>query len=152
MWNAVTEQAKTERNVSAYLEAVEANRLLRQKHQSIDPSSVGYEQIRSMIVSGKIGGLARWGQTADPAELELAASDLIKEINVGRLPSYLLIFRHRAFPLGSNHLLQLAAMPNGPIPRRALAALENLQNDKVPASHLSLSRRALHFAVTPSAC
>jgi hypothetical protein len=138
VWNAVTERAKTDRNVSSYLEAVKANRLLRQEDQSIDTSSVTYEQIRSMIVSGKIGGLVRWGQTADPAELELAASDLIKEIDVGRLPSYLMIFRQRAFPLGSNHLLQLAAMPDGPVARRALAELENLQDDKVRSLALEL--------------
>jgi len=131
VWNAIEERAKTDVNVSAYVEAVKANRL-RGEYRRIAPSSVSYEQIRLMIASGKaVGILADWGQIADPAELELAASDLIREVDSARLRSYLLIFRKRAFPLGCDPLLQLAGMPDGPVPRHALSALGNIQDDKV---------------------
>ncbi len=139
VWNATEERAKTDVNVSAYVEAVKANRLRREEYRRIDPSSVSYEQIRLMIASGKtVGILADWGQNADPADLELAASDLIQEVDSSRLRSYLHIFRKRAFPLGCDHLLQLAGMPDGPVPRHALSALECVHDDRVRRLALSL--------------
>jgi hypothetical protein len=131
VWNATVERAKTDGNVSAYLEAVKANRLLRKQHRFRDPSSVSYEEIRSMIASGKTEViLPGWGQIADPAELKLAASDLIQEVDPARLRSYLLIFQKRAFPLGCDHLLKLAGMPDVPVARHALIVLGNVQDDK----------------------
>lgn len=66
--NAVMARARTNRNVAAYVEAVNANRLLRQGQRRRDPASLSYEQIRSMILSGKTEGyLVKWGQTANPS-------------------------------------------------------------------------------------
>src|SRR5204863_6495759 len=73
VWNALTARANTDENISAYVEAVKSNRLLRREYQRPDPSSLRYEQIRAMIASGKPHGvLAEWGKLADPAELEVA--------------------------------------------------------------------------------
>ncbi len=139
VWNAIEERVKTDVDVSAYVEAVKSNRVLRREYLRADPSSVNYEQIRLMVASGRtVDILTDWGQIADPAELELAASDLIQEVDSSRLRSYLLVFRKRAFPLGCGHLIQLADMPDGPVPRRALSALECVHNDKVRRLAFSL--------------
>lgn len=139
VWDALRDLAKTDENISAYMDAVNANRWLCQECPRPDPSTLRYEQIRAMIASGKPEGvLADWGMIADSTELELAAWDLIHELDSTRLRSYLLIFRKRAFPLGSDHLLQLLGMAAGPVPRHALTALGNLQDDKVRRLALSL--------------
>lgn len=130
--NSITERAKTDANVSAYVEAVNANRLLRAEYRSPDPSSFTYAQIRSMIEGGKtVPLLPHWGVIADAADLTLAADDLTREVGSARLVSYLCIFRKRAFPLGCDHLLRLASLPDVPVARHALIALENVSDDKV---------------------
>jgi hypothetical protein len=137
--DAVRERAKTDGNVATYVEAVNANRMLRQEHRRRDPSTLSYEQIRSMIVSGKKEGyLVDWGRTADATELELAAADLLSETDPERLLSYLFIFWKRAFPLDSDHLLRLTDAPDDRIKRYALRALANLTNDEVRELALSL--------------
>ncbi|MGO8733931.1 MAG: hypothetical protein ACLQVM_14235 [Terriglobia bacterium] len=139
VWNSITERGKTDADVLTYVDAVKANRLLRQQHRIKGPSSFSFEQIRSMIASRRIEvSLPEWGKIANPAELELAASDLIIEVDSARLLSYLLIFRKRAFPLGCDHLLQLAGMPDVPVARHALIVLENVQDDKVRRHALRL--------------
>lgn len=139
VWNSITERAKTDGDVSTYVDAVKANRFLREQHQWMDASGVSYELVRSMIASGRIEvSLPDWGRVANPAELEMAASDLIIEVDPARLLSYLHIFRKRAFPLGCDHLLQLARMPDVPVARHALIVLGNVQDDKARRHALRL--------------
>lgn len=152
VWSALTERAGTDENVSAYLEAVSANRLLRHEYQRPDPSSLRYEQIRAMIASGRPEGvLADWGESADPGELEQAACDLMHEPDPTKLRFYLHIFRKRTFPFGPDHLLKLSGMPDVPIARHALRALKNLQDDKVRSLALVSWRQGLHTAAMPLA-
>src|ERR1035437_5964494 len=82
--------AETDPNIKAYLNAVEENRTLRSQSQRLDPASLTYGDVRSLIEANKAGGILHgWAKTASESDLVLAAHDLIKETDPKKLKLYL---------------------------------------------------------------
>jgi hypothetical protein len=124
--------AETDKDIKAYLAAVEENRALRAKAQRPDPKNLTYGQIRSLIESKHPGGVLReWAKTASDSDMERAARDLVHEKDPEKLKSYLKLFWKRRFPLQLDRLFQLAEMPGGPIPFHALRVLANLEHESI---------------------
>jgi len=55
----------------------------------------------------------------------------VRETDLRRLRSYLLLFRRRRFPLEHDFLFRLLELPDGPVSRHALRVLANLEHDKI---------------------
>jgi hypothetical protein len=139
--SALRNAALTDKNIKEYMAAVEANRALRGSKQKSDPAGLSYGDVRSLIEANKAGGvLVKWGQTASDSELEAAARDLVHETDPAKLKSYLRIFRKRQFPLDCDHLLRLAALSDGPIPRHAMRALVNLEHERIRSLAFTLTQ------------
>jgi len=129
---ALQDAAKTNADVRAFLDGVKEVRALRTASQRPNAEGLTYDQIRSLIESGKAGGIVvRWAEMASDSDLQAAGHDLVQERDPKRLISYLHMFRKRPFPLEITALLNLVELPDGPIPRHALRALANLQDDSV---------------------
>ena len=129
---AVSEASNTDENIKVYSTAVEENQSSRSKTQRPDPKTLTYDQIRSLIESKRAGGVLReWAAGASESDLERAAHDLIREKDLEKLRSYLVLFRKRSFPLDIGHLFKLLELPDGPIPFHTLTALANLENESV---------------------
>jgi hypothetical protein len=129
---ALKKAAETDKNVRLYLAAVEKNRAKRVVGQRHDPKPLTYDDVRSLIEANNPDGrLVKWGQKASDSDAERAAHDLIQETDLKKLRLYLLMFRKRPFPLDYGHLLRLVELPDGPVPRHALRALANLEQEVI---------------------
>jgi hypothetical protein len=131
--------AETDTNIKAYLNAVEENRTLRSLNQKHDPTSLTYEDVRSLIDANKAGGILRaWADAASESDLTLAADDLIKETDAKRLKLFLLLFRKRKFPRELDHLFRLVEFPDSSVPGHALGVLAHLENERIRSLAFSL--------------
>ena len=130
--SALKDVAGVDRNIKAYLTAVEKNRAKRNLNPRPDPKALTYDDIRSLIGTPKAGGLMlTWAQVASDSDLERAACDLLQETDPMKLRSFLLLFKERPFPLDYAPLFRLAELPDGPVPRHALRVLANLEDEKI---------------------
>jgi hypothetical protein len=129
---ALNNAAKSDRAIQTYVFAVEEHRSASNSISEPDRVGLSYLDIQELIASGKAAGvLARWSKTASESDLLAAAQDLVKEHDLGRLRSYLLIFRNQKFPLPPDRLFELSEMPDGPIPRHSLRVLANISDTRV---------------------
>lgn len=129
---ALKDAAEADDNVRAYLEAVKGNSALRADVPRPNPKDLTYNQIRSLIETKQAGGLLRkWAQTASDCDLEDAAHDLTQEHDPQRLKSCFKLFWKRRFPLGPAPLLRFVELQDGPVPRHALRALANLEDESI---------------------
>ena len=129
---ALNNAAKSDRAIQTYVFAVEEHRSASNSISEPDRVGLSYLDIQELIASGKAAGvLARWSKTASESDLLAAAQDLVKEHDLGRLRSYLLIFRNQSFPLPPDRLFELSEMPDGPIPRHSLRVLANISDTRV---------------------
>ncbi len=131
--------AETDTNIKAYLNAVEENRTLQSLNQRPDPTSLTYEDIRSLIDANTAGGTLRaWANAANESDLTLAADDLIRETDAKRLKLFLLLFRKRKFPRELDHLFRLVEFPDGPVPGHALDVLAHHEDERIRRLAFSL--------------
>lgn len=129
---ALKNAAETDKNVEAYLTAVEQNQGLRALIQRPDPTALTYDELRSLIEDNKAGSVGwQWAQKATDSELKLAAYDLVQETDLTKLKSYLHLFAKRKFPLELDYLFRLVQLPDGPVPRHALRVLANLEHERI---------------------
>jgi hypothetical protein len=126
--------------IRTYLDATEASRNKNSSVSRPDVSVLSYGEVKERIASRNASGiLAKWGRTASDADIALAAHDLVQEMDPKRLIDCLRMFRQRPFPLNVDLLLRLVvSQPDGPIPRHALSALANVEDEKVRSLAFSL--------------
>jgi hypothetical protein len=129
---ALTDASAKDKDIKAYLTAVEENDALRSRAQRPDAKILTYDQIHSLIESKKAGGFLRgWATAASDSDLERAAHDLVQAEDPEKLKSYLVLFWKRQFPLELDRLFKLAELPDGPVPRHALRVLANKEHEGI---------------------
>ncbi len=134
---ALEEAAKGNKRVRAYMDnataLVEGSQRAFQQHQPL--ANMSYEEILRDVARRPTlvprGRLSRWGQKADPMEIEKAADSLLQTDREEMLTAHLHIFQSRALPRGHDRLLKLAGEDNLEVSKAALRALRNVKHESV---------------------
>lgn len=124
--------ARTDHFIAAYLEKVQA-RLADEKpsHRRTIVRGETYAEIKPRLLTSIAPFLSRWGGEATTSDLESAAHDLLAAETPEATRQYLFIFRHRAFPLGYQPLLDLLGSSDDRVSVPAAAALANISEPPI---------------------